>query len=112
MPIITVGVGTPEGAPLPIVDEHGKQIDYQKDENNTVIISQLNEGILMSLAEGIGGVYVLAQQDNESDIQHIVRAIEKMEKAAFDEKKVGSLHDQYPYFVAAGLGLLMGAWLL
>lgn len=112
LPIITVGVGTPEGAPLPIVDEYGKQIDYQKDENNTVIISQLNEGILMSLAEGIGGVYVLAQQDNESDIQHIVRAIEKMEKAAFDEKKVGSLHDQYPYFVAAGLGLLMGAWLL
>ncbi len=112
LPIITVGVGTPEGAPLPIVDEQGKHVGYQKDENDTVIISQLNEGILMSLAQGIGGVYVHAQQNTSHDIQQIIVAVEKMEKAAFEEKKVGSLHDQYPYFVGVGLAFLIGAWLL
>lgn len=112
LPIITVGVGTSEGAPLPIVDEQGRHIDYQKDENNIVIISQLNEGILMSLAQGIGGVYVRAQQDTSHDISQIVTSVQKMEKAAFDEKKVGSLCDQYPYFVGAGLAFLFGAWLL
>ncbi len=111
LPIITVGVGTPEGAPIPIIDDQGKQLDYQRDEKGSVVISQLNEGILMSLAEGIGGVYVLAQSNDASDIKKIVRSIETIEKASFDDKKISALQDHYSYFVFISFVCFLIAWL-
>ncbi len=112
LPIITVGVGTPEGAPIPIIDDQGKQIDYQRDEQGSVVISQLNEGILMSLAEGVGGVYVLAHDNDMSDIKKIIRSIETIEKAEFDDKKISALQDHYNYFVAISFICFFIAWLL
>lgn len=112
LPIITVGVGTPEGAPIPIVDDNGRQVDYQRDEHGAIVMSQLNEGILMSLADGIGGAYVLADAHDTNDVKKIVRSIEYLEKAAFDEKKVSSLQDHYLYFVLVSFVCFLIAWLL
>src|SRR6266404_2794199 len=55
--IFTIGIGTPEGAPVPLFDVNGKLIGHQKDKYGGVVISRLNEGILRSLSQDGGGNY-------------------------------------------------------
>lgn len=109
--IFTVGVGTAEGAPVPVVDMHGKQTGHQKDERGSIVISRLNEGIINTLARDLGGAYIKATEDKK-DITTLVRMVERFEKEKFDDKKVSSKEDRYPYFIVVALIALVLEWLL
>lgn len=109
--IVTVGIGTQEGAPIPLIDEHGNKTGYQMDEKGAVVISSLNEGILSSLASSLGGLYVAASHDT-NDLKKIVTYVEKMEKERFDDKKIHSLQEQYHYYIAVSLLCFLIEWLL
>lgn len=109
--IITVGVGTSEGAPIPLLDDNGNKAGYQNDEKGTVVISKLNEGILSSLASSLGGLYVHATTDSQ-DLKKIVTYVERMEKERFDDKKIQSLQEQYHYCIAMSLICFILEWLL
>ncbi len=109
--IITIGIGTPEGAPIPLIDEQGNKSGYQMDEKGAVVISSLNEGILSSLASSLGGLYVRATGDLQ-DLKKVVSYVERMEKERFDDKKVQSLQEQYHYCIALSLLCFIIEWLL
>ena len=112
LPIVTVGIGTSEGAPIPVIDDYGTIVDHQRDETGGIVISRLNEGILSSLAQSLDGLYVLASTHDDTDLKKITNYIERIEKEAFDDKKVSSLENQYFYFAAISfLGFVVG-WLL
>jgi Ca-activated chloride channel family protein len=111
MKIFAVGVGTAQGAPIPLLDAQGKQIGHQKDAQNAVVISRLNEGILKSVTSECGGMYVPMSLD-DTDIQRIVKQVQRFEKEKFDDKKMNIMQEQYPYFVAVSFGCLAIEWLL
>ena len=48
--VCVLGVGTAEGSPIPLYDQRGNQIGHQKDKNQKVVISALQEGVLKKLA--------------------------------------------------------------
>ncbi len=54
--IYTIGIGTPEGAPIQIGGE------FIKDERGEMVVSKLNEEMLMQIAEATGGAYVRANE--------------------------------------------------
>jgi Ca-activated chloride channel homolog len=112
MHIFTVGVGTPEGAPIPLFDVRGNQQGHQLDKKGKVIISHLNEGILYNLAQDSGGTYLRAQTDNDSDIDSLVRSVELFEKERMNDKKISKFHEQYPYFVGVSFVCFALEWLL
>lgn len=110
--LFTIGIGTSEGAPIPIVDENGKQIEYQKDEKGVVVMSRLNEGILRALAHESGGQYVHAVTNDDSDIVGIINSVEQYEKQKFDQKNVIQEEERYPYFIAIALIFFLIEWIL
>ncbi len=55
--IEAIGVGTPSGQPIPLVDEKGQVTGYQKDLDGKVVTSRLDEGVLAAIAEATGGRY-------------------------------------------------------
>ncbi|MGE0207092.1 MAG: VWA domain-containing protein [Candidatus Babeliales bacterium] len=109
--IFTVGLGTAEGAPIPLYDERGESIGHQKDEKGSVVISRLNEGILRTLADETGGSYVLAQENNE-DIATIIKRVQQFEKEAIEDKRIIQVEERYPYFAAVSLFFFILEWLL
>ncbi len=109
--IFTIGVGTSEGAPIPLVDDEGNQIGHQRDAKGQVVISRLNEGILQTLADESGGIYLLATEDSR-DMITLLNHVVQFEKEKFDDKTISSLQDQYPYLVAGALTCLLLEWLL
>ncbi len=60
--VFAVGVGTPGGDVIPVLDDNGVPIDVKKDESGNVVRSQLGERVLRELASSTRGGYFRASR--------------------------------------------------
>lgn len=111
MRIFTVGVGTTEGAPIPLFDLRGNQIGHQRNQKGGVVISRLNEDILRALSLDSGGIYI-KMTDDDSDIRSLISQVNRFEKEKFDDKKIALFEQQYPYFIAVSFACFLIEWFL
>lgn len=109
--IITLGIGSADGAPIPIIDVHGNQVGYQKDEHDAIVISKLDEAMLADLSNAVGGKYIKAR-DDDADLREIVSFVQQFEKEDFDDKKFKGYEEKYFYFVAVSFVCFLLQWLL
>jgi len=109
--IFAVGVGTTEGAPIPLLNVDGKQVGHIKDKKGSVVISRLNEGILHNIADYSGGTYVRMTAD-DSDVKTIAAKVASFEKEKLGDKRFSTPEEQYPYFLAVSFVSFMLEWLL
>ena len=109
--IVTFGIGSENGAPVPIIDKDGKQIGFEKNNDGSVVMSKLNEGILKNLSKQTGGAYIHAIQ-SDADIKEMIKLVESFEKDKFDDKSFGRLQEKYYYFVFISFICFVLEWLL
>ncbi len=109
--LFALGIGTPEGAPIPIFDHYGKQVGHQTDDAGQVAISKLDEEKLKSITQTLNGDYIKATYQ-DSDIDQLVDIVKKFEKEKFSDKTFSLFHDQYPWFLGIAWGLLLVEWIL
>lgn len=109
--LFTLGVGTPEGAPVPLIDDEGNQIGYQKNNQGEVVISRRNDEILQAVAQESGAVYVPGTKDS-NDIKQLSSLVQHFERERIAEKNVTNFHERYMYFAAIALVSLLIEWLL
>ena len=98
--IYTIGIGTPEGAPIQIDGE------FVKDENDEMVVSKLNEQMLEQIASITEGAYVRATKQSIG-LEEIVKSINEMEKAELSTIRYEEYNEQYQYFLAVALALLL-----
>ncbi|MCX7955323.1 MAG: VWA domain-containing protein [Bacteroidales bacterium] len=98
--IHTIGMGKPEGAPIPIINRFGKK-EYKTDKNGNIIVTKTNDAILQQISSITGGTYIRGL--NFKDIaKNIIEKIEKSTKEK-QEAYVYTEFDhqyQYPLFIA------------
>jgi len=109
--IFTYGVGTEQGAPVPIVDEQGVPVGYEKNEQGNVVLSRLNPGILQALSRETGGRFISPTQSND-DLKSLVTEVEKYEKEKFEDKELATQEERYPYFLVGTFVCMVLEWLL
>jgi len=109
--VFVVGLGTPEGAPVPDHDTYGNHVGYKRDSQGNIAISRCNTYLAQQVAHTCGGVYVQAHEDDR-DIDRIQQWVQHFEKQAQDE----CVHTSYieRYYICATVALLLLAleWLL
>ena len=98
--IYTIGIGTPEGAPIQIDG------DFIKDENGEMVVSKLDEAMLEQIASITGGAYVRATKQSIG-LDEIVKSIDEMEKSDLATVRFEEYNEQYQYPLAAALVLLV-----
>ena len=103
--IFTIGIGTPEGAPIQIGGE------FIKDENGEMVVSKLNEEMLARIAEITGGAYVRSTTQSIG-LDEIVKAINEMEQTELSTVRFEEFNEQYQYLLIAALALLLAEFLL
>ena len=103
--IFTIGIGTPEGAPIQINGE------FIKDENGEMVVSKLNEEMLARIADITGGAYVRATKQSIG-LDEIVKAINEMEQTELSTIRFEEFNEQYQYLVLAALVLLLAELLV
>jgi Ca-activated chloride channel family protein len=99
--IISIGIGTKEGAPIPVKDETGAVIDYVKDVNDKVVISMLNHVLLKSVAEETGGKYFNASDDDV--YPSLVKTVCNLDKNNSEVGMRNSKTDRFQIFLLLGL---------
>ena len=60
--VFVVGVGTPAGDVIPMLDVSGVTVDVKRDENGAIVRSRLDEGLLRELARATRGSYFSASR--------------------------------------------------
>jgi len=55
-----IGVGTDDGAPVPVLDPTGKVTGHKRDEAGNIVLTRLNEEPLREIASATGGIYLQA----------------------------------------------------
>jgi Ca-activated chloride channel family protein len=101
----TVGMGSPEGVPIPLY-QNNVLAGYRKDGDGQTVVTKLDEQTLRQIAEAGGGVFVRAtNQEDELDV--ILKQVEAMEKKEFGAKIFTEYEDRFQYMLAIGLVLLL-----
>ncbi|MBI2090485.1 MAG: VWA domain-containing protein [Deltaproteobacteria bacterium] len=97
----TIGIGSKEGAPIPIAKENGAVL-YLEDEQGVKIMSRFDEGTLRQVAEESGGNAYRTFTGH--DLERIIAEIVLKERAVEGLKKVVDYEDLYHPFLLAALG--------
>ena len=104
--VYALGVGTPEGAPIPV--EGG---GFKKDARGDVVVSKLDEAVLQRIASATGGAYVRAVP-SDADVRALVEDEIRGKLSAAERgvrrEKVWRERYQWPLALALG-GMALAA---
>ena len=101
----TIGMGSPEGAPIPIY-ENNVQVGFKKDNEGNVVITKLDEAGLRQIAEAGGGTFIRAS-NQQNELDKVFKEIQAMEKKEFGAKVVTEYEDRFQYFLVVAFALLL-----
>ena len=99
--IYTLGMGEPQGTPIPI-NPYSPAKDYRKDRQGNVIISKLDELTLQKVAIAGGGIYVRAS-NSKIGLKTLFDEINSIEKKEFEAKIYADYDDRFQYLAALAL---------
>jgi Ca-activated chloride channel family protein len=107
--IHTLGIGSTEGVPIPILI-NGKR-DYLKDANGNTVVTKLDEEILKKIALTTNGNYVRASNSNIG-LDEIFNGIKRMKKQDLESTMYTEYNDQFQIFAAIALVLLLADFII
>jgi Ca-activated chloride channel family protein len=100
--IYTVGIGSPEGEPIPINNQRGERVGFKKDEDGQVVVSRMDETTLQKIALTTGGKYYRATP-SELELDKIYDDISRMEKKDLEGKLLLQYDDRFQWPLALAL---------
>ncbi len=103
--IYTIGMGSVNGAPIPIYSG-GRETGYLKDKSGTTVISKLNADMLNTIASTGGGKFVHSV-NSDPDLTAILEDLSELEKTEFGTKIVSDYEDRFQYPLIAALLLIL-----
>ncbi len=103
--IHTIGMGSIDGAPIPVY-KNGVREGFRKDKNGNTIMTKLNQQTLQEISAAGNGIFVRAT-NSDAGLNHVLDAIDKMEKKEFESKIYSDYEDQFQFFIAIALLLLL-----
>ncbi|MDR2139081.1 MAG: VWA domain-containing protein [Tannerella sp.] len=97
-----VGIGLPQGAPIPLSGTS----NFMKDAEGNVVVTQLNEQMCQEIAAAGKGIYVRADNTN-SALRTLQSEINKMDKSEIDSKVYSEYDEQFQLLAWIVLALLI-----
>jgi Ca-activated chloride channel family protein len=101
----TIGMGSEQGAPIPIYN-NGRQVDFKKNNKNETIITKLDDNKLRAIAEAGGGTFVRASQQDVG-LGVLLENLDQMDKKEFGSVTYTEYESRFQYYLAIGLVLLL-----
>jgi Ca-activated chloride channel family protein len=102
--IHTVGLGSPDGVPIPNIDENGIQRGFVRDSAGGIVLSRLDEGTLRDIARETGGRYFRAST-GQSALDALADEVAVGERRELEAQQFTRFEEQYQIFL--GLALLV-----
>lgn len=94
--VFTIGVGSPEGKPIPMDGE------LLKDKDGNIVVTRLDDKVLQEVAQAGNGLYVRAG-NSEFGLNPIIEDIRRMEDEKYSSIVFEEYDEQFMYFLAIAL---------
>ena len=105
--VSVLGVGMPDGAPIPIEGTN----DYRRDREGNVIVTRLNEAMCQEIAKEGKGIYVRVDNTNSAQ-KAINQEVNKMAKSDVESKVYTEFNEQFQAIAWIILILLLAELLI
>ena len=102
--VYTLGMGLPQGAPIPGKD--GGSRNFRKDKDGNFIVTKLDEAMLQKIAEAGKGAYIRAN-NAQVGLNNLFSEVNKMEKSELETQVYADYDDKFQYFIGLGLFLIL-----
>lgn len=100
--VLVVGIGKPEGAPIPIPGTN----NFRKDRQGNVVVSRLNEDMCREIAKAGNGIYVRCDNTNTA-MRALQKEIDTLATTEIETKVYTDYNEQYQSFVLVAMLLLV-----
>ncbi len=103
--IITVGVGTENGGPIPL-KRNGVVESFQRDQNGDVVTTKRNTEVLKTIGKNTKGGYVDGNL-TKVVLDYVKNALDNIEKTEFESTQMADFQSQFQWFLGFGFFLLL-----
>ncbi|WP_026472984.1 VWA domain-containing protein [Alkaliflexus imshenetskii] len=100
--VYTVGMGSPDGGPIPLSGTG----NFLRDRDGNVVITKLDEQMLAQIAAAGNGEYIPAN-NIRAGINKLMNELSDLEKADFETKVYTDFEDQFQYLALLALFILI-----
>ncbi len=100
--VYVVGIGKPEGSPIPIEGT----MSFHKDKDGNVVVSKLNEEMCRRIAQAGNGIYLRADNTNTA-LRVLTKELDGLAKSEIETTVYADYNEQYQSFVWIALLLLI-----
>lgn len=102
--VYTIGLGSAQGAPIPVDDRGGHA--YRRDKEGEIVITRLDETTLQEAAQAGEGKYIRGTDANMG-LSLMFDEIGKMEKGEMESEMYADYEEQFQFVIALALLLLV-----
>ena len=100
--VLVVGIGKPEGSPIPVAGTN----NFMKDRQGNVVVSRLNEDMCREIAQAGGGIYVRCDNSNTAT-KAIQKELDKLATQEIETTTYTDYNEQFQSFALIALLLLV-----
>ena len=110
--VVTVGVGSTEGARVPVFDQNGSRRGFLRDRDGEYVLSTLDDATLKKIAQTTGGTYI--HFDRPGAVSNaLVGFLDQLERTQFEDQLRERYIDRFmifliPAFVLTLLSIFLG----
>jgi Ca-activated chloride channel family protein len=109
--IYAIGIGRPDGEPIPIRNQRGEKVGFKKDSNGELVLTKLDDITLQQIASQANGKYYHASA-GEIELDQIYDEITSMESKEQEGRLLTQYEDRYQYLLPFAIVFLAGEILI
>ena len=104
--VFTIGMGLPDGAPIPVYNKYGNRTGFKKDRQGKTVVTKLDEDMLRKIAAAGDGAYARAN-NGSTGLRKIFDEISNIEKKEIETKQFTDYEHRYQIYIFAALLILL-----
>ena len=109
--VYTIGIGSPEGEPIPVTNVTGMQVGYVYDRQGNLVLSRLNEQVLRDVAEAGGGTFIRAG-GRPTAADQIARELDGLQRTTVESQIETTGVERFQLFVGLAIVMLIAGELI
>lgn len=108
--VFAIGMGSPDGAPIPVYNNNAV-VGFKQDKNGRTVVTKLDQEQLTAIADAGNGRFIRASTSDDG-VSTVMKEIVALDKKEFKAKMYTDYENQFQYFIALTLLFLILEFLL
>ncbi|MCB0281475.1 MAG: VWA domain-containing protein [Calditrichae bacterium] len=104
--IYTIGLGSPQGVPIPVYDKYNNPAGFKKDRSGNVVTTKLDATTLQQIAYATNGKYYISSS-GEAELDEIYNEVSQLEKKELTSRQFSQYENRYQIFLALAIIFLL-----